>query len=93
MKKEKKDEKKIILNNNIKIKKQPKYNNYFSFDKNYLIKYSDKDNIITLEHCYPLLFSDVNYFLYNNYTPVSYENNNLNIKKYQYLISILIDKD
>ena len=42
--KEKKDEKKIILNNNIKIKRQPKYNNYFSFDKNYLIKYSDKDN-------------------------------------------------
>ena len=91
--KEKKDEKKIILNNNIKIKKQPKYNNYFSFDKNYLIKYSDKDNIISLEHCYSLLFNDVNYFLYNNYTPVSYENNNLNIKKYQDLISILIDKD
>ena len=35
----------------------------------------------------------MNYFLYNNYTPVSYENNNLNIKKYQDLISILIDKD
>ena len=91
--KEKKDGKKIILNKNIKIKRQPKYNNYFSFDKNYLIKYSDKDNIISLEHCYSLLFNDVNYFLYNNYTPVSYENNNLNIKKYQDLISILIDKD
>ena len=58
-----------------------------------MIKYSDKDNIISLEHCYPLLFNDVNYFLYNNYTPVSYENNNLNIKKYQDIISILIDKD
>ena len=86
---DKKDMKNIILNNKVNIIKQPKYKSYLSFDKNYIIKYSDKDNKIVLEHCYSLLFIDINYFLYNNYTPVSYENNNLNIKKYQDLISIL----
>ena len=83
--KEKKNIKNIIKKN--------KYKKYININHNYIIKYSDKNNLITLDNYFFLLLDNINYFLYNDYIPVSYENNNINIKKYQDLLKALIDKN
>ena len=46
-----------------------------------------------MDNYFFLLLDNINYFLYNDYIPVSYENNNINIKKYQDLLKALIDKN
>ena len=85
---------KIQLNNiNIKNNKIPNNKNYFDFNNNYIIEYSNEEDKIILEKYYSLLFKEIDFCLYNNYTPVSYENDNIDIKKYQDLFSILIDKN
>ena len=91
---EEKKENKIKLNNmNINNNKILKNNNYLDFRKNYIIEYSNKENRITLEKYYTLMFKETDFYLYNNYTPVSYETNNIDIKKYKDLLSIIIDKN
>ena len=91
---EEKKENKIKLNNkNINNNKILKNNNYLDFRKNYIIEYSNKENRITLEKYYTLMFKEIDFYLYNNYTPVSYETNNIDIKKYKDLLSIIIDKN
>ena len=85
---------KIQLNNiNIKNNKISNNKNYCNFNKNYKIEYSNEENRIILEKYYSLLFKEIDFYLYNNYTPVSYETNNIDIKKYHDLLSILIDKN
>ena len=93
--KEKQENKNNLLNDIINMNKMKQIRNkkYYEFNHDYIIKYSDKDNNVILEHCYHLLFKDIDYFLYNKYNPVSYGNNDINLKKYQDLISILIDKN
>ena len=91
-------EKKIINNDNSKnissyIKREPIIKNYYNFNQNYIIKNLQKENKIILKDCFSFLFKDVDYFLYNNYYPVSYENNDINLKKYQDLLSELINKN
>ena len=76
-----------IENKNKKIK-QPLYNNNYDINKDFIIKYSNKD--IKLKNYNDLLFKEFDYLLYNNYTPVSYDNNNIDIKKYCDLLSIII---
>ena len=88
-----KKENKIKLNNTNINNKIPKNNNYFDFRKNYIIEYSNKENRITLEKYYTLMFKETDFYLYNNYTPVSYETNNVDIKKYKDLLSVIIDKN
>ena len=91
---EKKEESKIQLNNNnIIYSKMSKDKNYYNLSQNYIIEYSNKENKINLQHSHSLLFKEIDFYLYNNYTPVSYETNNIDIKKYQDLLSILIDKN
>ena len=91
---EKKEESKIQLNNNnIIYSKMSKDKNYYNLSQNYIIEYSNKENKINLQHSHFLLFKEIDFYLYNNYTPVSYETNNIDIKKYQDLLSILIDKN
>ena len=91
---EKKEESKIQLNNNnIIYSKMPKDKNYYNLSQNYIIEYSNEENKINLQHSHSLLFKEIDFYLYNNYTPVSYETNNIDIKKYQDLLSILIDKN
>ena len=87
-------ENKIQLNNvNINNNKLSKNKNYFDFNKNYIIEYSNEENKIILEKYYSSLFKQSDFYLYNNYTPVSYETDNIEIKKYYDLLSILIDKN
>ena len=91
---EKKEESKIQLNNNnIIYSKMSKDKNYYNLSQNYIIEYSNEENKINLQHSHSLLFKEIDFYLYNNYTPVSYETNNIDIKKYQDLLSILIDKN
>ena len=91
---EKKEESKIQLNNNnIIYSKMSKDKNYYNLSQNYIIEYSNEENKINLQHSHFLLFKEIDFYLYNNYTPVSYETNNIDIKKYQDLLSILIDKN
>ena len=91
---EKKEKSKIQLNNNnIIYSKMSKDKNYYNLSQNYIIEYSNKENKINLQHSHSLLFKEIDFYLYNNYTPVSYETNNIDIKKYQDLLSILIDKN
>ena len=91
---EKKEESKIQLNNNnIIYSKMSKDKNYYNLSQNYIIEYSNEENKINLQHIHSLLFKEIDLYLYNNYTPVSYETNNIDIKKYQDLLSILIDKN
>ena len=91
---EKKEESKIQLNNNnIIYSKMSKDKNYYNLSQNYIIEYSNEENKINLQHSHSLLFKETDFYLYNNYTPVSYETNNIDIKKYQDLLSILIDKN
>ena len=82
-----------IINNDNDIIKEAKYMNNYNIDNNYIIEYKEKNNNIILKHCYFTLLKEIDYHLYNNYTPVSYENNDINIKKYQNLLSILINKN
>ena len=85
-------ENKIILNNsNINNNKLSKNKNYFDFNKNYIIEYSNEENKIILEKYYSSLFKESDFYLYNNYTPVSYETDNIEIKKYYDLLSILMN--
>ena len=93
IKKEEIDNKIDSMKNDINSIKIPKYRNYYNISKSYLIKYSDIENKINLTHCNSLLFKEIDYNLYNNYTPVSYDNNNIDIKKYQDLLGILIDEN
>ena len=81
--------KNVSINNN----KLSKNKNYFDFNKNYIIEYSNEENKIILEKYYSSLFKESDFYLYNNYTPVSYETDNIEIKKYYDLLSILIDKN
>ena len=91
---EKKEKSKIQLNNNnIIYSKMSKDKNYYNLSQNYIIEYSNEENKINLQHSHSLLFKEIDFYLYNNYTPVSYETNNIDIKKYQDLLSILIDKN
>ena len=79
--------KNVSINNN----KLSKNKNYFDFNKNYIIEYSNEENKIILEKFYSSLFKESDFYLYNNYTPVSYETDNIEIKKYYDLLSILMN--
>ena len=80
-----------LINNkdNIIIEKSNciKYINKFNISKDYLIN-SENSNKITLTNIYHLLYNEIDYQLYKNYFPVSYDNN-IDLSKYNNLLSLM----
>ena len=66
-----------------------KYINKFTISEDYLIN-SENSNNIKLTNIYHLLNNEIDYQLYKNYFPVSYDNN-IDLSKYNNLLSLIIN--